>query len=232
MRKFISGLILGAGASSRFGAPKQLLPFKGATLLGWVINQAERATALDEVVVVLGRAAEEIHEKVVLSGVKIVENPVFSEGCSSSYRAGIGALDPRSDALMTEMGLVGNDGVVGIALFLGGNTVRNRAVVQVAGDAFRVQAPVIQEEFKRGGPCQLLLLRYTQALITQISQTAVCTACTPSPAHARPGRISRIVAHPGVHPQYAWRAPRECHEGSETSASSPPRPWPHHDPRS
>ena len=58
-KKFISGLVLGAGASSRFGQPKQLLPFKGGTLLGWVINQAERAVGLDELIVVLGRAADE-----------------------------------------------------------------------------------------------------------------------------------------------------------------------------
>ena len=57
---------------------------------------------------------------------------------------------------------------------MGGNTVPNRAVAQVAGDAFSVPAAVLLEEFRRGGPCQLLLLRYTQALITQISQTAVC----------------------------------------------------------
>jgi CRP-like cAMP-binding protein len=86
----------------------------------------------------------------------------------------VSLLYTMTDGATAEMGLVGNDGVVGIALFMGGNTVPNRAVVQVAGDAFRVQAPVIQEEFKRGGPCQMLLLRYTQALITQISQTAVC----------------------------------------------------------
>jgi len=104
MRKFVSGLVLGAGASSRFGTPKQVLPFRGTTLLGWVINQAERATALDEVVVVLGRAAEEIREKVDLSGVKVVKNPVFGEGCSSSYRAGIEVLDPRSDAIMIILG--------------------------------------------------------------------------------------------------------------------------------
>jgi molybdenum cofactor cytidylyltransferase len=104
MRKFISGLVLGAGASSRFGAPKQLLPFKGTTLLGWIINQAEQAKGLDEVVVVLGRAADEIREQVDLSGVKVVENPVFGEGCASSYRAGIGALDPRSDAIMIILG--------------------------------------------------------------------------------------------------------------------------------
>jgi molybdenum cofactor cytidylyltransferase len=103
-RKFISGLVLGAGASSRFGQPKQLLPFRGTNLLGWVINQAERATGLDEVVVVLGRAADEIREKVVFGNAKVVDNPVFGEGCASSYRAGIGALDSRSDAVMIILG--------------------------------------------------------------------------------------------------------------------------------
>ena len=86
----------------------------------------------------------------------------------------VSLLYTMADGATAEMGLVGNDGVVGIALFMGGNTVPNRAVVQVAGDAFRAPAPVLQEEFRRGGPCQLVLLRYTQALITQISQTAVC----------------------------------------------------------
>jgi molybdenum cofactor cytidylyltransferase len=102
--KFISGLVLGAGASSRFGQPKQLLPFRGTTLLGWVIDQAERATGLDEVVVVLGRAADEIREKVDFGDAKVVENPVFGSGCASSYRAGIEALDPRSDAIMIILG--------------------------------------------------------------------------------------------------------------------------------
>ena len=85
----------------------------------------------------------------------------------------VSLLYTMTDGAPAEMGLVGNDGVVGIALFMGGNTVPNRAVAQVAGDAF--SAPVLLEEFRRGGPCQLLLLRYTQALITQISQTPVCT---------------------------------------------------------
>ena len=73
-----------------------------------------------------------------------------------------------------EMGLTGNEGVVGIALFMGGGTMPNRAVVQSAGDALRMKAKVLQDEFARGGKFQQLLLRYTQALITQISQTAVC----------------------------------------------------------
>jgi CRP-like cAMP-binding protein len=73
-----------------------------------------------------------------------------------------------------EMGLTGSDGVVGIALFMGGGTMPNRAVVQSAGGALRMKAKVLQDEFARGGKFQRLLLRYTQALITQISQTAVC----------------------------------------------------------
>ena len=73
-----------------------------------------------------------------------------------------------------EMGLTGNDGVVGIALFMGGGTMPNRAVVQSAGSAIRMKAKLLQDEFALGGKFQQLLLRYTQALITQISQTAVC----------------------------------------------------------
>ena len=73
-----------------------------------------------------------------------------------------------------EMGLTGSDGVVGIALFMGGGTMPNRAVVQSAGSALRMKAKVLQNEFAQGGKFQYLLLRYTQALITQISQTAVC----------------------------------------------------------
>jgi molybdenum cofactor cytidylyltransferase len=104
MRKFISGLVLGAGASSRFGQPKQLLPFKGSTLLGWAVNQAEQAAGLDELIVVLGRSADEIRKQVVFGNAKVVENPVFGEGCASSYRVGIGALDPRSEAIMILLG--------------------------------------------------------------------------------------------------------------------------------
>jgi CRP-like cAMP-binding protein len=78
------------------------------------------------------------------------------------------------DGSTVEMGLAGNEGVVGISLFMGGETTPNRGIVQIAGGAFRMKAKILQEEFKRGGALQLLLLRYTQALITQISQTAVC----------------------------------------------------------
>jgi CRP-like cAMP-binding protein len=73
-----------------------------------------------------------------------------------------------------EMGIAGNEGLVGVALFMGGNTMPNRAVIQSAGGAVRMKAKVLQDEFARGGAFQRLLLRYTQALLTQMSQTAVC----------------------------------------------------------
>jgi CRP-like cAMP-binding protein len=73
-----------------------------------------------------------------------------------------------------EIGVVGNDGVVGIAIFMGGDTTPNRAVVQSAGATFKMKASLMKDEFTRGGRFHNLCLRYTQALITQISQTAVC----------------------------------------------------------
>lgn len=73
-----------------------------------------------------------------------------------------------------EIALVGNDGLVGIALFMGGETTPNRAVVQSAGTAYRLKGAKLKQEFGRAGILQSLLLRYTQALITQMAQTAVC----------------------------------------------------------
>jgi CRP-like cAMP-binding protein len=69
---------------------------------------------------------------------------------------------------------VGNEGVVGVSLFTGGNTMSSSAVVQTAGHAFRIASGALKQEFDRHGVLQALLLRYTQALITQMSQTAVC----------------------------------------------------------
>ena len=73
-----------------------------------------------------------------------------------------------------ENGAAAEIGVVGIALFMGGDTAPNRAIAQSAGDAFRMKSAALRDEFIRAGEFQLSLLRYTQALITQISQTAVC----------------------------------------------------------
>src|SRR6059058_2826309 len=69
---------------------------------------------------------------------------------------------------------VGNEGVVGISLFMGGNTTPSSAVVQTAGHAYRLERQLLMQEFNRGALMQRLLLRYTQALITQMSQTAAC----------------------------------------------------------
>ena len=73
-----------------------------------------------------------------------------------------------------EIGVVGNDGLVGIAIFMGGDTTPNRAVVQSAGKTFKMRSDLMKDEFTRGGSFHNRCLRYTQALITQISQTAVC----------------------------------------------------------
>jgi CRP-like cAMP-binding protein len=73
-----------------------------------------------------------------------------------------------------EISVVGNEGLVGIALFMGGETTPSRAIVQSAGHAYRLIGQRLKDEFHRSGAMQLLMLRYTQALITQMAQTAVC----------------------------------------------------------
>jgi CRP-like cAMP-binding protein len=73
-----------------------------------------------------------------------------------------------------EIAVVGNEGIIGISLFMGGESTPSRAVVQSAGKGVRLKAQVVKEEFNRAGPVLHLLLRYTQALITQMAQTAVC----------------------------------------------------------
>lgn len=78
------------------------------------------------------------------------------------------------DGSSAEIAIVGNDGLVGIALFMGGETTPSRAVVQSAGYGYRLKAATMKKEFERGGELQHLLLRYTQSLITQMAQTAVC----------------------------------------------------------
>jgi CRP-like cAMP-binding protein len=78
------------------------------------------------------------------------------------------------DGSSAEIAIVGNEGLVGISLFMGGDTTPSRAVVQSAGDAFRMKAQWIREEFILARSVQQLFLRYTQALLTQMAQTAVC----------------------------------------------------------
>jgi CRP-like cAMP-binding protein len=73
-----------------------------------------------------------------------------------------------------EIAVVGNEGLVGVSLFMGGESTPSRAVVQSAGNGYRLRAQLVKDEFNRSGPVLHLLLRYTQALITQMAQTAVC----------------------------------------------------------
>jgi CRP-like cAMP-binding protein len=78
------------------------------------------------------------------------------------------------DGASAEIAVVGNEGIVGVSLFMGGESTLSRSVVQSAGWAVRLRTRFLKEEFERSGPVQHLLLRYTQALITQMTQTAVC----------------------------------------------------------
>lgn len=78
------------------------------------------------------------------------------------------------DGASAEIAVVGNEGIVGISLFMGGETTPSRSVVQSAGAGFRMRGQLLKDEFNRSGPVLHLLLRYTQALITQMAQTAVC----------------------------------------------------------
>ena len=88
--------------------------------------------------------------------------------------ASVSLLYVLENGASAEIAVVGNDGIVGISLFMGGESTPSRAVVQSAGSGFRLKAQVMKDEFQRAGPVMHVLLRYTQALITQMAQTAVC----------------------------------------------------------
>jgi molybdenum cofactor cytidylyltransferase len=100
---FVTGLVLAAGGSKRFGAPKQLLPYGSNTLLGHVLDTA-RACRFDQLVCVIGGSAGEVRERVDLTGAEIVENREFGEGCSSSIAAALSNVDPRADVLILLLG--------------------------------------------------------------------------------------------------------------------------------
>ena len=97
------GVVLGAGRSSRFGAPKQLLPFEDTTLLGQVMRNAN-ASNLDQVVVVLGRASEELCASVDFGRAVVVENTAYGTGCASSLLAGMDAAGESCEALILLLG--------------------------------------------------------------------------------------------------------------------------------
>ena len=100
---FVSGLVLAAGGSSRLGRPKQLLPYRGATLLDAVLGTA-RDCGFDQLLVTLGGAAADVRAAVDLSGVDVVLNRAYGSGCSSSIAAATKALDPRCEVLVLLLG--------------------------------------------------------------------------------------------------------------------------------
>ncbi|MBA2580889.1 MAG: nucleotidyltransferase family protein [Thermoleophilaceae bacterium] len=100
---FVTGLVLGAGGSSRLGRPKQLLPYGEGTLLGHVVGVA-RGCTFDQLVVAIGGAADEVRASVDLTGADVVVNDAYGAGCSSSIVAALGIVDPRCDVIVLMLG--------------------------------------------------------------------------------------------------------------------------------
>ena len=100
---FVAGLVLAAGGSSRLGRPKQLLPYRGATLLDAVLGTA-RACDFDQLLVAIGGAADEVRAGVDLGGAQVVVIDAYGSGCSSSIAAAMAAVDPRCDVLVLLLG--------------------------------------------------------------------------------------------------------------------------------
>ena len=139
----------------------------------------------------------------------------------------------------SEIAGVGNEGVLGISLFMGGNTTPSLATVQTAGHGYRMKVRLMMEEFDRAGPMMRLMLRYTQALITQMSQTAVCNR-----HHSVEQQLCRwllltldrltsneLIMTQELIASNAWRTPRRHHgSGREFAARrfNQLPPWPHH----
>jgi molybdenum cofactor cytidylyltransferase len=101
--RHVCGLVLAAGGSSRLGRPKQLLPYRGATLLDAVLDTA-RACGFDQLVVALGGSADAVRRQVDLGGADVVVNDAYGSGCSSSIAAALAAVDERCDLLVLLLG--------------------------------------------------------------------------------------------------------------------------------
>ena len=151
MSGVVSGLVLAAGTSSRLGEQtKQLLPWQDTTMLGWVVRRAE-ASLLDDVVVVVGHEAEEIRRRVALQRARFVEARDFHEGCTSSIRAGLEALQPQTEA---------------VVLILGDQPGLEHETIAAVVEAWRhMQTPVVRVSYRgRSGHPML----FTKALFGQL----------------------------------------------------------------
>ncbi|MDX6230519.1 MAG: molybdenum cofactor cytidylyltransferase [Frankiales bacterium] len=100
---FVTGIVLAAGASRRLGQPKQLLPYRGTTLLGSTLDLARRC-CFDQLLVTLGGAAAAVLDRVDLSAAQVVDNPEFGEGCGSSVKTAVGRVDSRADGVVLLLG--------------------------------------------------------------------------------------------------------------------------------
>ena len=100
---FVTGLVLAAGASKRLGTPKQLLPYNGRTLLDHVLDTA-RAAPFDQRLCVIGGSADEVRERVDLTGIETVENQQFGDGCSSSIAAALDRVDREAEVIVLLLG--------------------------------------------------------------------------------------------------------------------------------
>jgi len=140
---------------------------------------ASRIHSLNKLLAALPRAIHaRLQPKLELVPLKLGAS-VYEAGGKQPYvyfptDAIVSLLYVMKDGASAEIAVVGNEGLVGIALFMGGETTPSRAVVQSAGHAYRLSSKRLKTEFEAGGALQHLLLRYTQALITQMAQTAVC----------------------------------------------------------
>jgi molybdenum cofactor cytidylyltransferase len=102
-KPFVTGLVLGAGGSTRLGRPKQLLPYGGGTLLGHVVGTA-RACSFDQTIVAIGGEADAVRAGVDLGGVEVVVNDAYGSGCSSSIAAALAAVDERCEVMVLMLG--------------------------------------------------------------------------------------------------------------------------------
>ena len=130
----------------------------------------------------------------------------------------VSLLSVMESGASAEIGVVGNEGVVGISLFMGGGSTPSRGVVQSAGRGFRLRSKIVKDQFDRSGPLMHLFLRYTQALITQMTPLSGPAALPV--ATAEPGSIARKQpAHDaGINSQHAGSSPGRCdRSGAEAS---------------